>query len=319
MKNKNNYSKAKELRAQARDRLKNRWGVAIFAFVIALALGVFGLLTFEIIGNIGDEGVIDVFGQDVHVVGVADTESFINEEYADDEAYFNDDADHSDYIKVSIYALFIAFVLLLIGGVIVLALSLYHIFVAAPLTTGYMRFNLDLFKTRKEVSVNRLLYGFKNGYSRSTAAGFRLGLVYVGVALRYLLVPLVVFFIGMIAPLHDAFLLIAAFVLLVFYFMWVIANIKVALTYSMSYYLLADHPEMTGREALKASKDMMKGHKWRLLRLRLSFLGWLFLSWLTVGIGLLWVGPYMQAADTAFYRELAKGGKKQSFLENLFR
>ena len=316
---KKNYSTARELRAQAKDRLKHRWGVAIFAFLIALLLGGVGLSSFQVIGNIGDEGVIDVFEQDVHVVGVADMASFINEEYADDEAYFNDDADHSDYIKVLIYALFIAFVLLVIGGVIVVSLSLYNFFVAAPLTTGYMRFNLDLFKTRrKEVSVNRLLYGFKNGYSRSAGAYCRLGLKYVGVALRYMFVPLALLVIGMIAPVPVEFILVAVFVLFVAYFMWVIANIKVALTYSMSYYLLADHPEMTGREALKTSKAMMNGHKWRLLRLRLSFLGWIFLSFFTFGIGLIWVGPYMQAADAAFYRELAKGGKKQSFLEGLF-
>ena len=316
---KKNYSTARELRAQAKDRLKHRWGVAIFAFLIALLLGGVGLSGFQVIGNIGDEGVIDVFEQDVHDVGVADTESFINEEYADDEAYFNDDADHSDYIVMSIYLVIIALVIFLIGVVIVLALSLYHIFVAAPLTTGYMRFNLDLFKTRKEVSVNRLLYGFKNGYSRSAGAYCRLGLKYVSVALRYMFVPLALLVIGMIAPVPVEFILVAVFVLFVAYFMWVIVNIKVALTYSMSYYLLADHPEMTGREALKASKDMMKGHKWRLLRLRLSFLGWVFLSFFTFGIGLIWVGPYMQAADAAFYRELARGGKKQSFLEGLFQ
>jgi uncharacterized membrane protein len=254
-------------------------------------------------------------GEDVHVVGVLDMNELANSE-ANETVL--DDADHDDYVTVSIGFVVVVLVLFLVAVVLIIALSLYNIFVAAPLQTGYMRFNLDLFKTRKEVSINRMLYGFRNGYSRSAGTCFRLGMIYVGVALLWLWAPMALGIVGW-ALKSTVIVLVGLLALLVAFFAWTIASIKISLEYSMSYYLLADHPEMTGREALKASKAMMKGHKWRLLRLRLSFLGWLFLSWLTVGIGLLWVGPYMQAADTAFYRELAKGGKKQSFLENLFR
>ena len=36
----------------------------------------------------------------------------------------------------------------------------------------------------------------------------------------------------------------------------------------------------------------------------LSFIGWGILSILSCGIGLLWLIPYMQAADAAFYEEV---------------
>lgn len=319
MKNKNNYSKAKELRAQAKDRLKNRWGVAIFAFVIALLMGAVGsTLSFTMTEDIS---YITRTSTSTETIYVEDVGYYGDEEIVDDFTYegplYMMDEDHEEYIQDMVDSLIIIGLLVLIVAVVIVYCFLYTLFVAAPMQTGYMRFNLDLFKTRKEVSVNRLLYGFKNGYSRSVGACFRVGLIYIGVALRFFLTGVALMIVCGLLP-ADLFW-IGLIVLLVIYFMWVIANIKVALTYSMCYYLLADHPDMTGGEALKASKEMMNGQKWRLLRLRLSFLGWIFLSAMTLGIGLIWVGPYMQAADTAFYRELAKGGKKQSFLAGLFQ
>ena len=316
MKNKNNYSKAKELRAQARDRLKNRWGIAIFAFVIALALSaVGGMLSFTISEDIA---ALNWNFNSAETVVYEDVGDYTDGASVDDFAYQDEiymaDADHEEYLQDFII---IALLVLIFFGVITYC-TLYNLFAAAPLTTGYMRFNLDLFKTRKEVSVNRLLYGFKNGYSRSVGACFWVGLIYVEVAFSFVWIPIVSAVIGGLFP-ADVAALIFLITVFVCMFGWMIANIKISLEYSMSYYLLADHPEMTGREALKTSKAMMNGHKWRLLRLRLSFLGWIFLSLFTFGIGLIWVGPYMQAADAAFYRELVKGGKKQSFLENLFR
>ena len=317
------YSTAKELRSEARGRLKNRWGIAIFAFLIALALGaVGGTLSFRVTENISYVTRNTVTNNEyVETVPSLDTEAADGAELVDDFAYDGEidmgDEDHRAYIQDAVNYLILVMLLVLIVVVVISYCSLYTIFVAAPLQMGYMRFNLDLFKTRKEVSVNRLLYGFQNKYSRSVGAGFLMGLIYVGVALRFMLIPIALIIVSWIwmSDLVTFLCLISFFVGV---FAWGIANIKVALRYSMCYYLLADHPEMTAREALKASKEMMKGHKWRLFCLRLSFLGWIFLSVLSCGIGLLWVGPYIQAAETAFYRELVNGGKKQSFLARLF-
>ena len=49
----------------------------------------------------------------------------------------------------------------------------------------------------------------------------------------------------------------------------------------------------------------MKGNKRRLFCLRLSFIGWIFLSVFTLGIAMIWIAPYMQAAETAFYDEIS--------------
>ena len=74
--------------------------------------------------------------------------------------------------------------------------------------------------------------------------------------------------------------------------------------YSMAPYILADHPEMGGYEAICASTKLMKGKKWRLFCLDFSFIGWLILCTLTFGILMLWVGPAMQAARASFYEDI---------------
>ncbi|MDD3947301.1 MAG: DUF975 family protein [Clostridia bacterium] len=93
-----------------------------------------------------------------------------------------------------------------------------------------------------------------------------------------------------------------------FVFLWslllIIPGIVKALSYSMSYFLMAEHPEMDSSDALKESERLMDGHKGRLFCLNLSFIGWYLLSILTFGLLLIYVQPYRFAATVAFYKEL---------------
>ena len=73
----------------------------------------------------------------------------------------------------------------------------------------------------------------------------------------------------------------------------------------MAPYILAENPDMTTREAIAASKEMMRGSRWRLFCLGFSFIGWSMLCILTLGIGNLWLRPYREAAQAAFYRDLS--------------
>ena len=102
-----------------------------------------------------------------------------------------------------------------------------------------------------------------------------------------------------------------------FIFLWslllFIPGIVKALAYSQVYYILCDHPEYTGREAIDASQEMMRGHKGELFLLQLSFFGWFLLSFLTFGLLLLYVKPYYQAALTEFYRYLKETQGQQDW------
>jgi uncharacterized membrane protein len=69
-------------------------------------------------------------------------------------------------------------------------------------------------------------------------------------------------------------------------------------------YLLHDYPELSPREAMKLSREMMSGQKWELFVLDLTFIGWILLSILTAGLGTIFVEPYMSTARAAFYEDL---------------
>ena len=74
--------------------------------------------------------------------------------------------------------------------------------------------------------------------------------------------------------------------------------------YRMVPYLIQEYPELTPREALKLSREMMRGHKWNLFVLDLTFMGWVLLTVLTLGIGGLWLTPYMQTTVAHYYEDL---------------
>ena len=95
----------------------------------------------------------------------------------------------------------------------------------------------------------------------------------------------------------------------IFILLWslllVIPGIIKMFSYSMSGYIMVENPELTAKEAMTISMDMMRGNKWRLFCLSFSFIGWILLCGLTMGIGFLWLNPYMNAAYTAFYNEIS--------------
>ena len=86
--------------------------------------------------------------------------------------------------------------------------------------------------------------------------------------------------------------------------LFIIPGIIKALSYSMSYYILIDNPDISANDARKQSMVLMDGNKWRLFCLNFSFIGWILLSALTFGILLFWVLPYMEVARAEFYQSL---------------
>ena len=98
--------------------------------------------------------------------------------------------------------------------------------------------------------------------------------------------------------------------ILLWSFLLVIPGIIASYSYKMAPYILMENPDMTASQAITASKQLMEGNKWRLFCLEFSFIGWSLLSAITLGIGMLFLRPYMEAAGAAFYRELKWEEKK---------
>ncbi len=103
----------------------------------------------------------------------------------------------------------------------------------------------------------------------------------------------------------------------VYIFLWtlllVVPGIIKSYSYAMTMFVLRDNPHMSADEAITESMHLMSGHKWKLFRLDLSFIGWICLGVITFGIGFLWISPYMAIARAKFYDDL-KSNRSQSEL-----
>ncbi len=95
----------------------------------------------------------------------------------------------------------------------------------------------------------------------------------------------------------------------IFTFFWTllffIPGIIASFSYSMTFYILADCPDTDALSAIRKSKEMMRGHKWELFCLYLSFIGWDILAAFSLGIGYLFLAPYKEQAVYAFYRNIS--------------
>ena len=75
--------------------------------------------------------------------------------------------------------------------------------------------------------------------------------------------------------------------------------------YTLSLYIINDNPNMLAKEAVEKSAELMNGHRWSYFWLQLSFIGWAILAAITLGIGMLWLIPYVNVSKVAFYEELS--------------
>lgn len=158
---------------------------------------------------------------------------------------------------------------LLLGmGITAAVWTVVSLIIGGAVSLGYAQFNLDVMDGR-EPRIETLFSSFS-----------RLG---AGVAMRLL--------VGLFTFLWSL--------------LFIIPGIIASYRYAMTPYILAENPNIGVMDAIDASKDMMKGNKFRLFCLHFSFIGWHLLTAMTLGILSLWVHPYIEAANAAFYREIS--------------
>ena len=83
--------------------------------------------------------------------------------------------------------------------------------------------------------------------------------------------------------------------------LFVIPGIIKYYSYSMANYILAENPEMKALDAITESKKLMKGYKFKLFVLDLSFFLWYLLEAITLGLAGIYVQPYVEATKANFY------------------
>lgn len=101
----------------------------------------------------------------------------------------------------------------------------------------------------------------------------------------------------------------AMFLVDLFVFLWsllfFIPGIIKSYSYRLTSFILSENPQMTHKEAMELSEQMMDGHKMEAFVLDLSFIGWHLLGILTLGIlEIFYVLPYQYNTNAAFYESL---------------
>ena len=105
--------------------------------------------------------------------------------------------------------------------------------------------------------------------------------------------------------------LVAQLLISIYVFLWslllIVPGIIAAISYSMTFFILRENPDLEVQEAMRQSQALMNGHKTEFFMLMLSFFGWALLSLLTFGVGFLFLSSYMEMSKAIFYQRI-KGG-----------
>ncbi len=159
--------------------------------------------------------------------------------------------------------------MLIVGGIQVVPMigSIGSIVIAGPMALGVAMFTIK-FSRKEEAKLDQIFDGFKN-------FGNAIG----------------------------AYFLMALFILL-WTILFVIPGIIAAISYSQVFYIIAEDDTIGPMDALKKSKKMMDGYKWKYFCLGLRFVGWALLCMITLGIGFLWLIPYMHVSFAKFYDDI---------------
>jgi len=101
---------------------------------------------------------------------------------------------------------------------------------------------------------------------------------------------------------------IAYLLMVLFIFLWtlllIVPGIIAAISYAMTFFIIADNKTIEPKEALDQSKKMMNGYKLKFFYLWLRFFGLGLLCILTLGIGFLWLIPYANVVSAKFYDDI---------------
>ena len=136
-----------------------------------------------------------------------------------------------------------------------------------PLQWGFTVFFLNLIR-KEDINYERLIDGYKD-FARTFLLEF-LYVIAMMIGFCLLIIPGVILSVGLL----------------------------------MAPYILKDDKEISAMDALKKSWEMTKGHKMEIFWLGLSFIGWIILSIMTLGIGFFFLAPYMDTTFAHYYEDI---------------
>lgn len=193
----------------------------------------------------------------------------------------------------------------LIGSLIDLASSIIQV----PILFGLSYAFIKLKRNEEVKAFDFLNLGFSN-FGRAWKIGLRTALKMllpiIGCFLMLIVAAGILVYFNLNAGETSIGVIIAAMIVYVISTIWLAVR---SLLYSLTTYIAFDNPNMNSLEVVNESEKMMKGNRWKIFLLSLSFIGWAILTIFTLGIGYLWLMPYMVVAEVCFYEHLL--GKKE--------
>ena len=148
---------------------------------------------------------------------------------------------------------------------------------------------------KKEVRISLVFYGFKNSTEKFLLYGFLMLVISFASAIPAIVAGIYLYF-------HTTVLGMVLFV--VAGILSLILAIFLQLQFQLFYFVAIDCKEMSAREVFRRNNTLIRGNRGRLFYLDLSFTGMFFLGILSLGIGFLWVMPYMFQTLTNFYLDV---------------
>lgn len=270
----------KDLKQRAKDALKRNYWKIVLVSVLSMTLG--GGLSYSMSSSSGRANVVvsDVVtvdeANDVDYDEECET-GYDNEIY--DEEGIVEESQGADKITdggadevprdMDVRAKFAIIVFVLVLALVIFAFVFALIeLLYNPFYVGVQRFMLK--SVDDKAQVKEIVFGFDHSYKNVVKTMFQ----------------------------RDIKVLLWSFLLF-------IPGIYKNYQYRMVPYILAEQPDMDCKEALRMSKDMMDGEKWRAFVLDISFIPWHMLSIITCGIvWIFYAAPYVELTNAALYRRL---------------
>lgn len=203
---------------------------------------------------------------------------------------------------------------LIMAGAGMLFSIAFSLFVGGPVALGFQRFKLDVIDG-KLPKLDVLFAYFKKGYGKSVLARLLYDLISFATSLPLLAVTLLTMFPSMLhlmrggSPTDGMILqmLLGVMLILLVGVATVAVQVWIIYRYAFVSTILAEYPEIGVIDAFRSSANLMRGNKWRLFCLQISFIGWVLLAaCCTCGIGILFLNPYTEMANIAFYHDIAR-------------
>lgn len=268
--------KAKEIRAKAREAMAGKWGRFVGMNLLYLVvLMVIGLITAApLLGSLG--GLVDLATK--AMAGKTITDAMVKSVLG-------------GFVGTSV-----------LSSLLSLAAMLIEVPLAYALIENIMKAKRDN-ETTATYFLGRIFPSFGRAWKVTLWQIVKLIVPTILYTIGIIVAAVVM---GILTSLGDAGAVIGGLLYFVAMVALVIWYLGKALNLSLSEYVAIDNPEITAKEAVEKSIELMPGYRWKLICLSLSFIGWAILCCFTLGIGNLFLTPYMAVADVVFYEEVLK-------------